>query len=235
MSQRTTRSNSAGEVTVDVLKSMMSETKNEIMACVRNKTDEVNANMTRMMETIKELEKVIFNLKEVQAIQQVEIETLKHSSLSAFSMEDLANEVEQRQNRSKNVIIFGLQEISSGTIRDKRNHDTDQVKKIATTLGVGDVEVHSCSRIGRLRNDGPRLLKVRFSNTDVRTEILRHSRNLKGSKFDRVFIKPDLTPFQQKRDAELQAQLRDRRDKGEDVVIYKGKIQERTKLRNFRH
>ena len=68
---------------------------------------------------------------------------------------------------------------------------------------------------------------------DKKWEILRRSRCLKGSRFDGVFIKADLTPFQQERDKQLRNDLKRRKENGEDVVLFRDGIRRRTDVRNF--
>lgn len=59
-------------------------------------------------------------------------------------------------------------------------------------------------------------------------EILRRSRELrKSDQYKRVYINADLTPMQRQKQREMQIKLQHRRTRGEDVIIYRGKVQSR--------
>ena len=82
----------------------------------------------------------------------------------------------------------------------------------------------------------PRPLKVMFTDVRVRDQVLRTGKNLHSSRFRSVFINKDLTPLQQTEQRTLTAELRRRRQGGEDVVIRGDKVvtrQEASQQLNF--
>ena len=103
-----------------------------------------------------------------------------------------------------------------------------------SSIGVIDVQLLECNRIGKPRRDGYRLLRVKFSTNSKKRECLQKSKCLRNkSQYVNVFIKPDLTPSQQKKDWELRMELKARRANNENVMISRGKIQTRSDTTDF--
>ena len=85
--------------------------------------------------------------------------------------------------------------------------------------------------MGENRRDGkPRFLRVEMKNINMKRKILGNATKLRnvpdGHKFNKVFIKPNLTEKQQEESKNLQAELKKRRDKEptKRMKISKGKI-----------
>ena len=94
-------------------------------------------------------------------------------------------------------------------------------------LGILDCRVDSkveIRRIGKVLKDKPRLLRVKFSDNISRDAVLRRSKYLRNSKYKDVYINKDLTPLQQTEQHALREELRRRRSRNEDVVIYDDKL-----------
>ncbi|KAG5888549.1 hypothetical protein JTB14_000971 [Gonioctena quinquepunctata] len=53
-----------------------------------------------------------------------------------LSNSELMHEFEDRTKRTKNVMIYNVNEITSRTINERINHDTNEVNNILTTLGI---------------------------------------------------------------------------------------------------
>ena len=76
-----------------------------------------------------------------------------------------------------------------------------------------------------------------MESDDIKRFILSNANLLhKTEYFKHVFVKPDLTPLQQKLDFELRKELKARRSAhpDKDYVIYNGKVVERDSSRGFR-
>ena len=98
-------------------------------------------------------------------------------------------------------------------------------------------DIKKCYRVGRPNGQGKgRLLRVTFSNSELKSEVLRSARKLKAStSFRKVYVNPDRTPVQQAEHKNLRSELLSRRGKGEDVVIFKQSVVPRAdvNLKNF--
>ena len=96
-------------------------------------------------------------------------------------------------------------------------------------LKFNDVKATQAIRLGRRpesQENGepkkPRALKVVLENEEQQTKLLKLAKNLRNLKeegWSHVFIHQDYTPMQQKKRLELVAQMKARRDQGEDNLI----------------
>ena len=93
----------------------------------------------------------------------------------------------QRQEKQRNLIIFGLNEIAN---------DYREVDALICDIGVS-ASVSSVYRVGNCVGDKPRPLVVRFYTASDRESVKNNLRKLKGKiRWDGVLIVPDLTKMQ---------------------------------------
>ena len=117
------------------------------------------------------------------------------------------------------------------------------LKSLAQRIGLADFKPQSVTRLGKIVHSRPRLLRFKCANMQEKITLLKGSKNLRNDgQFKKVFVNPDLTECQRKRDKSLREQLKSRRDRGEDVVIYRGEIVQKDSTgtrvsfhSNFRH
>ena len=134
----------------------------------------------------------------------------------------IISEMESREMRKNNAMFFGVCE-SKSDARDKT-----VITDILSAAGVSpDIKVKRCFRVGAngVKN---RPIKVIFHSLDDKMSVLKNAANLRHLHRDnihrRVFIKADLTPLQLKKEKVLRAELKTRRDNGENVIIKHGKV-----------
>ena len=150
------------------------------------------------------------------------------------SLELTINEIYDRQRRQNNVIISGVQEKAVGSLDERCEHDTQIVRSIFKFLDKAkEVDVRNAQRIGRLDLDRPRLLKVELSSFYDRNAILKNAKSLRRSSWDSVFINPDYTEMERVQNRKLREELKRRRNSGEDVVLYRGRIVRKGSASNF--
>jgi hypothetical protein len=231
---RNTRSNSNGDLTVDFLRVLLREQKEEIIRSLSSKVDELNVKVTELVSKIRRLEDTVALVCDKQEAQQAEINNLRGLVQSSTNVESLLDEMQQRSIRANNLIISGLPEKNSGSVEERNKHDLSEFERLSNFLKISGVKVTENFRIGGARQDGNRLLKVKLGDQTKTTQFLRKSRSLRNTEFNKIFISPDRTPVQQSEYKELRRGLKERRDMGEDVVIYRGRIQEKSSLKNFR-
>ena len=139
--------------------------------------------------------------------------------------EDIIHEAEERFKRRKNLIISGAPEQTAGTVEERREKDEEYIEDMAKEMGMERFEPENVSRIGAIRNSKPRLIRFKCSDPREKYTLLRESKKLKNvPKFQGVYVNPDLTAAQRKRDVELRRELRARREAGEKVKISQGRI-----------
>ena len=146
----------------------------------------------------------------------------------------IADEMNQRELKKNNLVIFGLPERVDGSVSDRRQNDMMKCAELFEALGCSNAAIEKATRLGKERSDNKRLLRVTLSNTKDKYELLKQSRILRRhAKFNGVYLQPDLTFAQRQADFDLRRELRDRRGKGENVIIHKGKIVERKSVVDF--
>lgn len=194
----------------------------------------------KLSKRLDPLTEAIENLMKVNATLQADLQKLRidHESLKARydeSLETTINEISDRKGRCNNIIISGLQEKEAGSLDERRENDTDIVRSMFKFLDNSrEYDVRSAQRIGRLNPNKPRLLKVELNDVTQRNNILKNARSLRRSSWDSVYINPDYTEMQRVQNRKLREELKSRRNSGEDVVLYRGKIVKKPSASNFR-
>lgn len=137
--------------------------------------------------------------------------------------EEVVGEVQERQSRKLNVIMFGLPEPSS----DSRGNATDSeevsmvLRSVAPSLDVSTVNSH---RLGRLRPgaDRPRPVKIVLrSEDDVRTVIRNANKLRETPRFSRIYVSYDKTARQIELYKDVKRQLDERVAGGEKNIRIK--------------
>ena len=120
-------------------------------------------------------------------------------------------------------------------MKDRERHDENEIRKVLQKTNVSYNSSFQLVRIGKPRPDKPRLLKVIFPDVSTKMTILRNKKALRSSNCNKnVFINDDQTPLQQQQSKLLRAELKRRRDAGEeDAVVYRNKVVLRKKIKNF--
>ena len=90
--------------------------------------------------------------------------------------------------RSRNIVIVGLSESTADSIDQRISHDVERVNKLCSdVLLLPDFKVMECIRLGEKSQNTegtegrialPRLTKVRFSNEDTVTKLIKNVRKL---------------------------------------------------------
>ena len=144
------------------------------------------------------------------------------------------NESELRDLRKENIIIKGVPELPSGDLKERATYDRKKCDEIFSLLELDKDDISHVRRIGKLRKDGKRFLRVRCSNSEKKMTILYRAKSLKNySTFKNVFVCKDLTPLQQKEQQKLREELKRRKEDNEDVVIFRGKVCNRKEISHF--
>jgi len=210
-------------------KEIFSKFETEISS-LKNCLNTLSSQFTRLEDKISSLQSK--SEEHDQAIKKLSesIGTVKKELSS-----DILEEVVQRVQRQQNLIFTGIPESSFGTHEERNSHDQKAVEEVLDTIGMGQKgNSFRLSRIGKPRSDRPRLLKVDCQISSIKNEILRKAKVLrKSASLRKVFINEDRTPFQQLEWRLLRQKLKQRKDSGEDVVIYRNKVMLRSEVQGF--
>ena len=232
--QRTLRSGSnSSNITLQDIKSLIESKTGEIL-------NEFKKEVVELKEIISLLTKRVDNLdaKNAQLTMQCEFLTRKCQNSEVVNrqqFEDTCREIQERQRRSKYIVVTGIPEHTSGDVEERRANDTKAIARLAETLEIDKFTPGEVSRIGHINSSKPRLLRFKCQDLETRSLLLKKSRNLRNSSsFRNIYINPDLTKTQRLLNADLRAELKRRRRDGENVVVRNGRIIEPLEDSNFR-
>ena len=194
--------------------------------------EKINAQFNTLFGKISQVvEKQSVLEKSVKELQE-EIKILKtnqHESLNS-----MYDELELRIRRKGNIIISGISEQVTGTVEERRERDKEAMESVFAKIEASDCSFENCYRIGQPKPSGARLLRVTGFDETGRNQILRKAKSLRDSdSFRGIYINPDLTPFQQREAKKMRDELKERKRNGEEVVIYRGRITQKTEIKNF--
>ncbi|CAI6346848.1 unnamed protein product [Macrosiphum euphorbiae] len=148
------------------------------------------------------------------------VDLLESAAPKSNDNHDMFAEFIDRQNRSKNIIIFNVHEQSS----HDNITDTDSITRIFNKLGT-DIKPIKISRLGKPNNKS-RPLKIELQAASEVFKILGLSRNLKSDQnFKDIRLTSDKSPYQREFLRDLRNQLSARISKGEPnltIKYYKG-------------
>ena len=144
----------------------------------------------------------------------------------------LQTESPEEKERKRSLVVIGLPESTSEKPSERVKSDHDSITTMLDTLDVGAKPV-AIYRMGRIDNSrkGPRLIKVAMPTSFYQRQTLgalktkrQQLRNVPN--FQRVLVRPSLTPEQLKEDRELRARLKEKRaqNPGMKIFISKGQI-----------
>jgi len=233
-SSRNLRSNSQSDLTLANIKALIDTSKSEIISSFRIELQSLKETVSLLSSRVEELEKENEALKNDRRVSH-------DSGPNISNFEDffssVVGELQMRERRRLNIMIAGAEETKSGSIAERKAADTEYCQHLFETIGVSPITIKDVSRIGKLVDGRKRLLKVSLDSDDSKRCILTSAKQLRKSEaYRNVFVKPDLTPFQQELDYRLRMELRDRKnaDPDKEFVISNGKVVERNTFRGFR-
>ena len=142
------------------------------------------------------------------------------------TLRKVVKSVVQEEDRSKNVIIFGLQE--------RKGENIECVEEIFQDIGLKPKL--QAVRVGIVSKETTkRPVKVSFSSSSLVYEALRQARKLRHSeKFSKVFVRPDRSEEERARDKVLVQELLKRRETEPNKLhfIRSGTVHSRDKMNN---
>ena len=217
------------------IEEIINKAKEDILAQFRDEISKISSSLNSLSKKVEKIDDRMTGLEDRNREHHNQIESIQ-TTLKEVQKRDEFNlqEMESRLNRMTNVIISGIPELSSGSVDERSSHDEEKLKKILQEVGNKSTQNFKITRIGRPRTDRPRLLKVICPDINTKRQILRDCKTLRKSTDSKnIFINEDLTQMQQKQSNALRVELRQRRERGEDVVIYRNQIVKRSEIKNF--
>ena len=241
--QRSTRSGSnASSVSLNDIKTLIDNSRTEVLKSIRSLIDDSKAEILnsvarendKLQALIQSLNKRLDTLETENDELKKKLEELSSERICADPREDLYREVTERQKRKKYLIVSGIEESTSGTIKDRLEQDTKHVEQLASQLGINNFHPIEIARLGQISHSRPRLLRFKCDSMATKACFLQRSKKLRSStKHKNVFINPDLTRIQRTHDKALRDELKRRRDNGDLVTIRRGRIVNAHDEQNF--
>lgn len=130
----------------------------------------------------------------------------------------LMEEVNEREIRSKNVLIFNLPESSKPTKDERREDDALRSSNIITTCSNVNLNILQVHRLGRYNASIKRPIKIILES---RADVIKILQNKSKINIGNVKIGPDQTKMQQNHFKDLVKQINELRTKGVTNKIIK--------------
>lgn len=131
--------------------------------------------------------------------------------------EQIIQEMQNRNNREKNIVLVGLPEQITSTPEDRLSKDEADVFKIISLVCTGIPKPSKVFRIGKFKPGKNRSIKVCFETIEPAKNLLRNRNKLQ----DGLKIFSDQTPTQQNFMKSLREELKRRQDNGETNLTIK--------------
>ena len=193
--------------------------------------DKINKNVERLIDEKlakqgQAQDKLETMMKEVREVE-VNIEDKIQKQVKIY----LDNQKE-KENKANNIIILRMEE-QTGNEEEQIENDKKEIKKLLQktnpelTAEIDDVlDKQKTYRLGKRREENarPRPIKIQLPDEDIKKQIFRGCRNLRQSAYNHVSIQNDLTKDEQEKNYRLRQELKQRREKGEQVCIFNGQI-----------
>lgn len=147
--------------------------------------------------------------------------TLKLSEDICKIVNETIKETHEVLEKKLNVMVFGLEECSDSVEEDVK------VAEICSVLEIPTTSISTFSRVGKAEPTKRRPMRLRFESGECKANCLRNSgklRNYNMQNHSKIYIRHDLTRSQLERDKKLLEEFKSRKDKGENVVLRRGKI-----------
>ena len=117
--------------------------------------------------------------------------TTQSGSLSQKKLKQVVKSAIEDSDRSRNVIMFNVDEEREDDGTSSLNYDNNIVQQIMYIAGLRSPCEMSCERIGAPARGKLLPLRVKIGSDSAVFELLSKSNYLKDTDFFRVFIEPD--------------------------------------------
>lgn len=232
--KRNTRSKSDDGGVSALLSKMKTEIIQATQLEIRKETAKIMEKLSNLDDRINKVETSLSLLTSKHNMQDERISDLSRrlDEMRKSVGDGMYVEIQDRIKRSKNIVISGISEHTGGSIEERHEKDLNHVNIILQTLHADVSKTFTVNRIGKIKPNSNRLIRVTLPSEEEASKVLRSAKSLKSHKeFGNVFMNPDRTLTQRLQFAELRRECRARRESGEDVVIFGGRVVVRDTLK----
>lgn len=208
------------------MQTLIENFKSEMLHAIKDEMKKFNNTLSSIVERLSELDN-----RHDQLTTRV---SLLEDRINDTTPDKMLEELLDRSRREKNIIISGIEEPNTGTIEERKKHDEERTDAVLRCVGSSIDSVVDFRRLGKSGSSGARLLRVTFNSMDAKLTVLRSSKLLReNSGFKGVYINQDRTKMQQTKDKVLRDEVKRLKELGEDPVIFRGRIVDRSNRENF--
>ncbi|KAJ3646692.1 hypothetical protein Zmor_024268 [Zophobas morio] len=188
--------------------------------CIRSKSRKIHfycANCD-IVATINNLKEELAGVKsELNELKNSQGKVIHQDSVKKLSDDDILMEIEDRNHRAANLVLFNLPESSEMNSSERKNDDMFRCRKIVIPENKNNVvNSQNCIRLGKFDNDKVRPVKIIFENPHQAIDALRTYK-----RSDNLYLNRDLTPRQQNYNFVIRTEFKNRLEKGEDNIFLK--------------
>lgn len=192
----------------------------------KTEIEEVKMNIASLSTQIADLEPRLSTVEaKISALEQRTGNVGENSNFNSANYENVIAEINDRNARARNIILFKIPESSSQDVQAKRNHDKTLIKIILTASNLEEEDLVTFYRLGKTTATNHRPLKVVLVNKEKAIKLLRNFKRdvvVKiNASLSETSISSDKTPAERGFLADLRSQLNDRIGKGETGLTIK--------------
>ena len=142
------------------------------------------------------------------------------------------SEQQEKERRQLNIVVHNIEESLSDSPQVRKQDDIKKVTSIVDKYLAVKCSVTNAVRLGKRQQGAkPRLLKITLASTQEKNSILRNKIQLckedNPQEIKKIFITPDLTPVEQKKNKNLREELANLNKEGRKYMIKNGIIVQR--------
>ena len=206
--------------------------KQDLISSMREDLDVVNKRVDVVENTISKQADVIDNILERIAVLENSCSENSPAELSGIAIDNVVHEVKERDYRSSNIVICGLQDFkpkltSHEDIAAVTAKDLQLAKEVLMKMSVEFTAIRMTFRLGVFNVSKSRPLKVVLNSSDMAKSILKNLR-MAGLSKD-IYIRSDQTPVQLQvlKELNLQKDMHNEENPRDKVTVkfVKGKAQ----------
>ena len=140
----------------------------------------------------------------------------------------LTSEQKEKEKCQFNIVLHNLKESAATDSAIRKQEGIESCCSLFSTYLNVSASIKATISLGKKGSRPCRLLKLTLSSLDKKAKLLKLKSKLKAAQnpehIKRIFINPDLTPLEQKRNNSLKKQLADMNKVQNIYVIRKGQI-----------
>ncbi|KAL3272167.1 hypothetical protein HHI36_022651 [Cryptolaemus montrouzieri] len=155
--------------------------------------------LRRFDDLEREVRKLKKELLMLKGSNESEIETLKNSMKNVPEIngdpEELIAEINERNSKVNNVMVYKLNESNSQSLNERILHDKAEVVKILDMIDIKEDVIEKVIRVGK-KGTKPRPMKIVLSNSGIARTVLRNKSRIMENYGRDISVGPDQTNMQ---------------------------------------